>query len=409
MQLAWRAIAPLARALGLGLLALVLLPGAAARAAGTQIQPPPALQAQEAILIETDLGTRVYALHPNREVAIASTTKLMTAYVTLELEPLTRKLVEQPYTPSEPDESLAHLPPGVRYSVADLLRAMLLPSGNDVAHTLALDVGGTSAHFVSLMNAAAANLGLSDTHYTTPIGLDTPGNYSTAANLATLAQDLLKDPFFAAVVDEPSAYLPGGVEVSNTNDLIGAYPFVVGVKTGHTADAGYCLVGAASWHGVHLISVVLGDPTDAGRDDDTLALLRYGLYLYHHVRVAVKGRSYESVPVNGSTQTVSLVATRDAGLVVSRAAAFSVTLAGVPTQLQGPIAAGTPEGTIDVSENGQSVLSIPLVTAVAVASPPASSSLLYVAAIILLVALGGCSLRVMRRRASRAERRRTRA
>jgi D-alanyl-D-alanine carboxypeptidase (penicillin-binding protein 5/6) len=80
------------------------------------------------------------------------------------------------------------LPAGARYSVADLLRAMLLPSGNDVANTLAIDVGhGSMAHFLALMNAAAKQLGLTDTHYTTPVGLDTPGNYSSAANLATLA------------------------------------------------------------------------------------------------------------------------------------------------------------------------------------------------------------------------------
>jgi len=408
MQFAWRAIAPLTRVLGVGLLWLALTPVLAR--ASVQVKPPPALAAREAILIETDNGSTVYALHPDRKVAIASTTKLMTAYVTLEFEALTHKLVEQPYD-AGPGESLAHLPAGARYSVADLLRAMLLPSGNDVAHSLAIDVGGTTGHFVSLMNAAAAKLGLTDTHFTTPVGLDTPGNYSTAADLATLAGDLLHDPFFAAVVREQSAYLPGGIEVSNTNDLIGHYPFVVGVKTGHTADAGYCLVGAASWHGVHLISVVLGDPTDGGRDDDTLALLRYGLYLYHDVHVAVKGRSYTSVAENGSTtQKVGLVAASGASLILSRADTLDVSFTGVPTQLQGPIAAGTAEGEMEVSENGKLVQSIPLVTQAAVPSPPSSSTLLYVAVIIVLAALGGCSLRWRRRRASRArQRRRVRA
>jgi D-alanyl-D-alanine carboxypeptidase (penicillin-binding protein 5/6) len=361
--------------------------------------PAPRIEAREAILVETDLGKTMFAFHAQREAPIASTTKLMTAYVTLEYDPLTRVLIEQPYD-AEPGESLAHLPVGGRYTVADLLRGLLLPSGNDVAHSLAIDVGGTAPHFVALMNRAARRLGLSETHYTTAIGLDTPGNHSSARDLAALAEDLLRDPFFAAVVREQSAYLPGA-EVQNTNDLLGAYPFVVGVKTGHTLDAGYCLVGAASWHGVHLISVVLGDPSNAARDDDTLALLRYGLALYHHVRFAVKGRVYETVPVSGSAQPVGLVAARDGGLVLARHEPVEVSLVGVPSDLQGPLATGTPEGAIDVTENGRLALSVPLVTAAAVTAPAPSGAALYGVAVPVLVVLAGCSLMVMRRRLRR--------
>jgi D-alanyl-D-alanine carboxypeptidase (penicillin-binding protein 5/6) len=275
MQLAGRAItAPRA-------LVLLLLAGSLAFAALAHgsVSQPPLLNAREALLVDANTGARLFALHPNREVAIASTTKLMTAYVTLEDEPLNRMLRER-YYDATAGESLAGLAVGYRYSVADLLRAMLLPSGNDVAYSLALDVAGTIPDFVEQMNAAALKLGLTHTHFSTPIGLDTPDNYSSAVDLETLSFALMRDPFFAAVVRERSAYLPHGDEVDNTNDLL-AYPFVVGIKTGHTQDAGYCLVGAASWHGVHLISVVLGDPTEADRDSDTLALLRYGLSLYH--------------------------------------------------------------------------------------------------------------------------------
>jgi D-alanyl-D-alanine carboxypeptidase (penicillin-binding protein 5/6) len=241
--------------------------------------PRPELEAPEAYLVDTDTGQVLFARRANREVSIASTTKLMTAYVTLEREPLTRVLVEQPYYPDSADQSLAGLPSGMRYSVADLLRAMLVPSGDDVANSLAIDVGGTNAHFLMLMNRAAAALGLRHTHYTTPIGLDTAGNYSSARDLEKLALALMRDPFFAAVVRDASVYVPGAGELTNTNDLLSSYPWVVGIKTGHTEGAGYCLVGAASLHGIHLISVVLGDPSEDARDEDTLALLRYGLAL----------------------------------------------------------------------------------------------------------------------------------
>ncbi|HUB75618.1 MAG TPA: serine hydrolase [Solirubrobacteraceae bacterium] len=253
---------------------ICLLAAVPARAAAPR---RPDVEAPEAYLVDTATGQVLYRRRANAEVAIASTTKLMTAYVTLEREPLERNLVEQPYYPDSADQSLAHLPSGVRYSVATLLRAMLVPSGDDVANSLAIDVGGTIPRFVRLMNRAAARLSLGRTHYTTPIGLDTPGNYSTARDLEVLALALMRDPFFAAVVRDASVYVPGAGELVNTNDLLGSYPWVVGIKTGHTEDAGYCLVGAASSHGVNLISVVLGDPSEAARDDDTLALLRYGL------------------------------------------------------------------------------------------------------------------------------------
>jgi D-alanyl-D-alanine carboxypeptidase (penicillin-binding protein 5/6) len=207
-------------------------------------------------------------------------------------------------------------------------------------------------------------------------------------------------------VREARAVLPSGLVLTNTDDLLGSYPFVVGVKTGHTQDAGYCLVGAASSDGVHLISVVLGDPSEATRDADTLALLRYGLHLYHDVPIAVAGHTYATVGVSGgSGQQVAIVASHNASLVASRAVALKASVVGVPAQLQGPIAAGTQEGAIDVTENGKLVLTAPLVTAAAVAAPPTSSASLYGAVLLALIVVGGCSLRVMRTRARRRARR----
>jgi D-alanyl-D-alanine carboxypeptidase (penicillin-binding protein 5/6) len=374
-----------------------------AQAAGATEPSPPQIAAPEALLVETDLGATLVSHHAERRVSIASTTKLMTAYVTLQREPLNRVLVEQPYAAGS-GESLAGLPAGGRYSVAQLLRAMLLPSGNDVANSLAIDIGGTIPHFLWLMNQAAARLGLTRTHYTTPVGLDTPGNYSTARDLETLAEALLHDRFFAAVVREQYAYLPGGIEVANHEAyLLAEYPFLVGVKSGHTADAGYCFVGAASWHGVHVISVVLGDATQAERDADSIALLRYGLSLYRHVRIAVKGHTYASVPVSASAQQVALIAPQNAGVVVRHGAKLAVSLNGVPSMLTGPLPAGTQEGTLEVTENGQPVLEVPLVTATDVASPLTSSVGLYGVIASALLACAGCSLMVMRSSSRRRE------
>jgi D-alanyl-D-alanine carboxypeptidase (penicillin-binding protein 5/6) len=334
--------------------------------ASVRLPAPPPLAAAESLLVESDNDTTVYGHLADREVAIASTTKMMTAYVTLQREPLTKRLVEQPYAAGY-GESLAGLVPGARYSVKDMLEAMLLPSGNDAAHSLAVDVGGSVSHFVAEMNVAARRLGLGYTHYATPVGLDTPGNYSTARDLAKLAAVLMAEPSFARIVRESVAYLPGGLVVRNRDDLIGSYPFVVGVKTGHTADAGWCLVGAARRQGVHLISVVLDDPTEDASFDDTLSLLRYGLELFHRVHVAVGGRTYAEVPVDGTGGQETLVAANSASVVIEHGAEFNVSLSGVPPALAGPVPPGTQEGQMDVTVGGRQVLSVPLVTAAAVA------------------------------------------
>jgi len=292
----------------------------------------------------------------------------MTAYVTLEREPLTRRLVEQPYD-AGPGESIAGLVAGRHYSVREMLEAMLLPSGNDVAYSLAIDVGGSMPRFLAEMNAAAATLRLGDTHFATPIGLDTPGNYSTARDLARLAQTLLRHRAFARIVRKPVAYLPGGIVVRNRDTLLGAYPFVVGVKEGHTADAGWCFVGAASRHGVHLVSVVLGEQSEGSEFADTIALLRYGLARYHRVRFATPDHVYATVPANGATQQVALVASSPAALVLRRGVQLDVTLADVPTALDGPLAAGTQEGDIVVTVAGREALRVPLVTRDALPAP----------------------------------------
>jgi D-alanyl-D-alanine carboxypeptidase (penicillin-binding protein 5/6) len=233
----------------------------------------------------SDHGAVLYGHAFDQRRAIASTTKMMTALVAIKHAPADRILTEQPYTPS-PEETTAGLPAGLHLTVRELLQAMLLPSGGDAAHTLAVDLAGSTEHFVGWMNAEARRLGLRHTHYSTPVGLDTPGNYSSAEDLARLAVALLRNPTLAGVVNERSAVLADGQTMVNRNDLLRDYPWVIGVKTGHTADAGYCLVGAAR-HGDDLvIGVALGDPSEATRDADTLALLRYGLSHLRRIKAA---------------------------------------------------------------------------------------------------------------------------
>jgi len=363
---------------------------------------PPVLRAKAAILIERDVGVTLFAQQSARQLPIASLTKLMTAYVALQHARLNSVLTVRPYTAAA-SETVAGIATGERLSIATLLTAMLLPSGGDAAHTLAFDLGGGStARFVGWMNSSAAALGMTGTSYATPVGLDTPGNHSSPADLALLATALMHNADFARTDPPPRATLRDGRHVNNTNLLVGRYKFVVGIKTGHTLAAGYCLVGAGSSSGANFISVVLGDPSEATRDADTLKLLRYGMAVYHHVEAVRGGRVYASVPVAGRpADRLALVAQRSLPLWLPRGLGLDVYRSKVVTTATGPLPAGTRLGAL-VAQAGNRVLgSVPLVSQYAIAAPPGltGGQILKVGELIggLLLVIG-CSLQLMLRR-----------
>ncbi len=165
---------------------------------------------------------------------------------------------------------------GEQLTVRDLLRGLLLPSGNDAAAALAVGVAGSEPAFVALMNARARELGMHDTTYTDPIGLDA-GNRSSAADLVTVTRALRRHAFFRRTVAARAITLDSGAwarTLDNTNDLLGGPLHVNGVKTGHTKAAGYVLVGSATGRGRTVISVVLGTRSERDRDEATLRLLK---------------------------------------------------------------------------------------------------------------------------------------
>jgi D-alanyl-D-alanine carboxypeptidase (penicillin-binding protein 5/6) len=327
---------------------------------------PPPIDADSAAVYEPVTGDLVFAYRASRGLPIASTTKLMTAYVVLGREPLSRVFTAPGYSPSFADESLIHLRAGERMSVADLLRGMLLASGNDAAVDLAVNSAGSEGAFVALMNRAARRLGLRHTHYTNPIGLDSAGNYSSAFDLVRLAVILRQRPWFARAVARSGAVLHssrGNRYVKNRNDLVGRAGFVNGVKTGHTPTAGYCLVGSATRNGVTMISAVLGDPSAYARNADTLGLLRYGLSRYRSytafgtadVLATAKVRYRES-------DTIGLVPARIFSTVVRRGDRRPQVVVHAPKKLTGPLPAGHKVGYVGVVYRGRVIARIPLLT-----------------------------------------------
>jgi D-alanyl-D-alanine carboxypeptidase (penicillin-binding protein 5/6) len=215
------------------------------------------------------------------------------------------------------------------------------------------------------MNARGAQLGLSGTHYANPIGLDDPGNYSTARDLAALAARLMRNPRFARIVDMPRAVLESGSHrrvVRNRNDLVGRYEFVDGIKTGHTIAAGDVLVGAAHRDDARVISVVLGEPSEAARDTDTLALLRYGLSLFRRVRVLATDRVVARPRVKHRDERVALVPRIALSVTVAKGERIERRV-DAPDELDGPIAAGEKVGTVAVLRAGRVVRRVDLLTA----------------------------------------------
>ena len=224
-----------------------VVPGAAATAwAGPA--PPRVPTAAAAIVVDARDGTVMFAKRPDQERSIASTTKLMTALLALE-EADPDEVFTAPEYNAMPAESRINLRAGERMTVQDLLEALLLESANDAAVDLAENIAGSREAFVEQMNERAEELGLEHTSYANPIGLDEAGNHSSARDLAALARMLLRNPRFARIVDMPSATLESGNRprvVQNRNDLVAAYPWVAGVKTGYTLNAGNVLGGAAA-------------------------------------------------------------------------------------------------------------------------------------------------------------------
>ena len=345
--------------------ALGLLTAAAPASAPAATPEKPRISAETAVVIDARTGETLYARGANRRRAIASTTKLMTALVAREQAELDDVFPASDYRPA-PIESQIRLREGEKLTLHDLLEALLLPSANDAAMTIAEGVSGSRGEFVDAMNEKAEELGLDGTSFANPIGLDDPDNYSTAGELAQLARVLLRDRAIARIVDSPRAKLTTGARdrtVVNRNRLVAQYPFVDGVKTGRTQQAGYVLVGSATQNGVKVISVVTGEPSEGARDSDSLALLRYGIGRFRRARVLTEGRRVKFARVKYfDNDRIRIVPERGLTLTVRRGERV-VRKIEAPDELEGPIPRGQRVGTAEVTYRDRVVRRVPLVTA----------------------------------------------
>ena len=276
------------------LLALVVL-GAAA-CVSSAAAAIPAVQARAWIIEDARTGEVLGSSQAHERLPIASITKLMTVLVTLEHRSLDDVIDVDPRAAAV-GESSADLGPGDRLSVSDLVKAALIQSANDAADALALSVAPDFASFATLMNEKARQLGLDDTHFVRPDGLDAPGHVSSAADVTKLARIVMQNPFVRRTVAERTATIAGGRTLHTWDDLLTQFPETFGVKTGHTGLAGWCQVAAARINGITVYATLLGSPGRSQRNDDLESLLLWGLSRFRRVPVVQAGRIYASVAV----------------------------------------------------------------------------------------------------------------
>jgi serine-type D-Ala-D-Ala carboxypeptidase (penicillin-binding protein 5/6) len=327
----------------------------------------PELQAQSWALTDAETGMYLAGKNPDDRLPIASTTNIMTALVVLE-EGI--DLDQEVVVPKRAERyvgftySNVGLIAGERLSVRDLVVAALVPSGTDAVYTLAEHLGdGSVERFVEKMNQEARSMGLRNTHFENPAGLDSPGNYSSARDLATLARAAMEHPTFADIVGEREATISTQnrkIEVFNTNNLLYTYEPTNGVKTGTSPEAGPCLVASAESGAESYVAVVLGAKDDQYRFEAAQVALGYGFDSYEQRPLVQRGKVYRESPLPYRLgEAVGLAAARELGgptgpgLKVER----RVKEGELPLAAR----AGQELGTIEVLVDGQSIGSSPLV------------------------------------------------
>ncbi len=343
------------------MLVLCLAAASAAWFAGASTSAEPRRYDARAVAVaDGATGELLFARNADRRVPMASITKLMTALVTLE-RARPADVVAVDARASTVGEASIFLRPGERIRVRDLLAAALVQSANDAAYALAAHVGhGDVRAFVRLMNRKARDLGLRNTRFTRPDGLDAANHYSTARDVLKLARVAMRRPLVRELVRKRSARIAGGRRLFTWNDLLTTFPGAIGVKTGHTENAGWCEVAAVRRDGVTIYAAVLGSPSRARRNRDLVKLLRWGLDQYGRVPVVFAGRRYATAAVPFSHRRIPLVAVGDAREVV-RLRLPLVERVVAPAAVDLPVESGEELGHVEILAGRRVVARRPLV------------------------------------------------
>ena len=313
-----------------------------------QAAEAPAVSAKSYVLLEAQSGEILAQGAADTQMLIASTTKILTGALVLErLDPEALVEIQQAYTGIE--GSSMYLRPGETLTVGDLVYGLMLASGNDAAVALAYHTAGGIEEFSALMNEKARELGMTQSHFVNPHGLDAEGHFATARDMAILTAWAMEIEPFAQVVGTRSIQAAGRSLV-NHNKLLWRYPAATGVKTGFTKSAGRSLVSSAEEEGTRLICVTLSAPDDW---NDHQALLDWGFAHYQYHQIVSQGEEVARVPlISGQREDVALVAEMDMGFLAGTEDEIEVILE-VPRFAYAAVEAGAKGGRISVAVNGE--------------------------------------------------------
>ncbi len=357
---------PLHRSLAFLLMLFTLLPATLAQAAAPLIPAAPQLAAKSWVLMEASSGQVLVESNGDQRLPPASLTKLMTAYIaTLEINQ--GRLGEQDMVVVSEKAwktggSRMFLNVGKPVSVDNLLHGIIIQSGNDASVALAEHIGGSEEAFADRMNANAQRLGMANTHFMNATGLPHEQHYSSAHDMALLARAIiLEDPAHYAIYSQKE-FLWNGIRQPNRNLLL-RDKTVDGLKTGHTEEAGFCLVASAVRDGMRLIGVVFGTASEQARANELQKLLAWGFRYYETRTFYQKNAVLAQAPVwKGAAREVALGLQSDLSLTLPKGQAekLQASMVILP-QIQAPLAAGQQLGRVEVRLDGQLLQTVPLI------------------------------------------------
>ena len=336
------------------------------------VPPPPTFDAHSWVLMDYTSGQILASSNPDKREEPASLTKIMTDYVVSAEVAAGKVHMDDPVFISEhawkaggagTDGSTSFLAVNSKVPLKDLLYGMIIQSGNDAAIALAEHVGGSEATFAALMNAYAQRLGMTNTHFVNASGYPVPDHYSTARDIAILSRALIHDFPADYKISAVKEFQWNGITQHNRNTLLWRDSTVDGIKTGHTAAAGFCLAASAKRGNARMIAIVMGAPTDRARADDAEALLEYGFRFYETHNLYAGGKPLAAPRLwKGAAKTLPLGLAQDAVVTIPRGkySELKATL-DMPARLVAPFKQGQRVGTLHVTLEGKPVLQAPLV------------------------------------------------
>ena len=347
--------------------ALLLISFSMVATALAPVPSPPKLAAKSFLLVDFNSGIVLAEKNIDKKVEPASITKLMTAYVVYKEIESGRLSLDEEVTVSkkawQKGGSKMFIEVGKKISVENLLKGMIIQSGNDATIALAEHIAGSESTFADYMNQYAQGLGMKDTNFVNATGWPNKKHVTTARDLATLAAAMIREFPERYKWYKEKEFTYNGIRQYNRNKLLWRDKSVDGIKTGHTESAGYCLVSSAKREDMRLISVVLGTKSEKSRSDVSQSLLSYGFRFYESSKLYSAGKSLNSARVwQGAAESLNLGLSEDLFITIPRGQyKYLDAVMDVNTDIEAPVKKGQQLGLVTVKLDGKVLSSQPLV------------------------------------------------